>query len=77
MAVKSVGDDAYERLANAIIIQAARDYKRTLKRLKKNPKNKEVMDEAMKLEDFFHSEWYEFLTSLDGDLLIKKLRKSI
>lgn len=77
MAVKCVGDGAYERLANAIIIQAARDYRRTLMRLKKNPKNKEVMDEAMRLEAFFRSEWYEFLTILDGELLIKKLRKSI
>ena len=69
--------DPYENLANAIIVQAASDYRTALKKLKRNPKNKDAMTEAMECERFFRSDWYEYLTSVDGEYLINKLRQEV
>ena len=77
MAGKYLGEDPYEKLANAIILQAASDYRRNLKKLKKNPQNRDVMNEVLQIEKFFHSPWYQVLTTVDGEFLIQKLRKEI
>lgn len=69
--------DPYENLVNAIIKQAARDYMTALRKLKKNPRNKAAMTEAMDLERFFHSGWYGCLTAVDGDYLIERLREEV
>lgn len=74
---KNYGSDPYQNLANAIVAQAAEDYLSALKRLKKNPRNRTAMDEAMQMEKFFHSGWYEILTDVDPDYLIRKLREKV
>lgn len=74
---KHYGSDPYQNLANAIVAQAAQDYLSALKKLKKNPRNRMAMDEAMQLEKFFHSGWYEILTDVDPDYLIRKLREKV
>lgn len=45
----------YENLANAIVLQAVKDYRDALKRLKKKPQNKAAMADAMECERFFRS----------------------
>ena len=77
MAGKNLAEEPYERLANAIILQAASDYRRDLKKLKKNPQNRDVVNEVLQIEKFFHSPWYQVLTTVDGEFLIQKLRKEI
>ena len=77
MASKYSAEDPYERLANAIILQATSDYRRDLKKMKKNPQNRDVMNEALQIEKFFRSPWYQVLTIVDGEFLIQKLRKEI
>ena len=77
MAGKYLAEDPYERLANAIILQAASDYRRDLKKLKKIPQNKETLNDAVQIEKFFHSPWYQVMTTVDGEFLIQKLRKEI
>ena len=67
--------DPYENLTNAIVIQAAKDYRDTLKRLKKKSSNQAAMSDAMECECFFRSGWYKALTSVDGEYLINKLRE--
>lgn len=67
--------DPYENLANAIVLQAVKDYREALKRLKKRSDNKYAMAEAMDCEQFFHSGWYRTLTSVDGEYLIQKLQE--
>ena len=69
--------DPYENLANAVIAQAAEDYRRLLKRVKKNPANREALDEALQIERFFRSGWYQRLTNVDGEFLICKLQEDI
>ena len=38
--------DPYENLANAIVLQAVKDYRDALKRLKKKPGNQAAMSDA-------------------------------
>ena len=67
--------EAYENLANAIIVSAAEDYRTVLRVLKKHPDNERLRNDARKLEAFFESEWYGLLTEVDGSYLIRKLRE--
>ena len=64
-----------QALANAIIIQAAKDYKSALRILKRHPNSQTAMDEAIELEQFFHSSWYGVLTQINPVYLINRLRK--
>ena len=74
---KTLAEDSYERLANAIILQAVTDYRTALKKIRKNPGNRDAIDEALRIERFFRSGWYSQLTSVDGEYLIRKLREDI
>ena len=64
----------YQALANAIIIQAAKDYKAALRQMKRHPGTKAGMGTIMQIEKFFHSRWFGILTDVDPDYLIQKLR---
>lgn len=77
MASKNLAENPYEKLANAIILQAVSDYRRALRKVKKNPNNRDAIDGALQIERFFQSEWYQVLTSVDGEYLIEKLRKEV
>lgn len=69
--------DPYENLANAVIAQAAEDYRAALKKIKAHPKNKDAIDEVLRIERFFRSGWYQTLTSVDGECLIRRLQAEI
>ena len=77
MTGKNQFEDPYERLANAIILNAVADYRAALKKIQRNPKSKAAIDEALQLEKFFGSSWYQQLTSVDGKFLIRKLQDEI
>lgn len=56
--------DPYENLANAIILQAVKDYRLT--------------DDEQKLQEierFFRSGWFGVLSKVDPEYLIRQLRK--
>ena len=57
-------NDPYENLAQAIILQAVKDY-----RLHDDEK------ELASIERFFRSGWFGVLTHIDPEMLISKLRK--
>ena len=67
----------YQTLANAIVIQAAKDYREALTKLKKYPNNTEALTVKDDCERFFRSSWYEALTEVDGSFLMKKLRAEV
>ena len=75
MASKKLSENPYEALANAIVLQAVNDYRAALKKVKKNPNNRIALDEALQIERFFRSHWYQVLTSIDGEYLINRLRR--
>lgn len=67
----------FEELANAIVIQAAKDYMKALKKLKKYPRDAEARQMRNDCESFFRSLWYSTLTSVDGELLMQKLQMEV
>lgn len=67
----------YENLANAIILQAVKDYRMALKSLKANPRNRTAMADKEEIERFFRSEWFSVLTSVDGEMLIRSLQMEV
>lgn len=54
----------YEDLANAIILMAVKDYRQT--------KCESTLTE---IERFFRSGWFRMLTNINGEQLIRELRK--
>ena len=54
----------YENLANAIILQAAKDYRLT-----------DDEQQLQEIERFFRSGWFGVLSKVDPESLIKELRK--
>ena len=74
---KNLAEDPYERLANAIVLQAVSDYRVALKKIKAHPKNREAISEALEIEKCFRSGWYSILTDVDGEYLIRRLQDEI
>jgi len=70
-------NDPYESLANAIILQAAKDYRNALKRLKKQPNREIDLYMKQEVEQFFRSDWYSCLTTVDPEILIRKLNEEV
>lgn len=66
----------WENLANAIIAQAAIDYRRALKMIKKRPKDIYAKRDILECERFFRSAYFRSLTSVDGEWLIKQLKEA-
>ena len=64
----------YRDLADAIVIQAANDYRKALdgKTYYYTKPPEAVIKEV---EKFFHSSWFHILTKLDGDFLIEQLHR--
>ena len=77
MVGRNLAEDPYEHLANAIILSAVSDYRAALKRVKRNQGSKTAMDEVLRIEKFFRSPWYQQLTSVDGEFLIRRLQDEI
>ena len=69
-------DLAYRNLANAIIVQAANDYRKALdgKSYSDNVR-KDAGYVIKECESFFHSKWYRKLTKVKGDFLIEQLKR--
>ena len=74
---KAITEDPYESLGNAIILQAVKDYRAVLRRIKHNPKNRIAIDEALLIEKFFRSQLYAVITNIYGEFLIYKLRAEV
>lgn len=69
--------DFYTELANAIVIQAAKDYRKALKTLKRYPRYEPAKAVVAEVEKFFRSDWYRMLTSVDAEMLMRKIRREI
>lgn len=69
--------DRYENLANAIILQAVKDYRRALKRLVRNRGYEQAIQTKNDVERFFHSELFSMLTNINGEELVIRLRTEV
>ena len=61
--------EPYHALINAVILQAVRDYRIALE--------KEDTLKISECERFFYSDWFTFLTDVDGDIIIHHVQKEI
>jgi len=64
---------SYEILANAIVEQAAKDYRWARTVLRKTAENVEAMAMRSDTERFFRSAWFGQLTSINGEWLLQQL----
>ena len=65
----------YESLALNIVVQAAKDYRKALRDLRKDPDDFDANVNMDDCERFFRSVWYETIISVDPEVLMKKLQK--
>ena len=65
----------YEALANAVILQAVRDWRDACRITKSYPENFAEERKRQAIERFFRSDWFSVLTNLDGRLLLRKLQE--
>lgn len=64
----------HEVLTNAIIIQAANDYRAALRII--NPTSADRW-EKIKLQRFFRSDWFKMLTKVDGEMIMQRLKDEV
>ena len=65
----------YEELANAIVLQAIKDYRILKPILHEEPRNSFAQAQMTEVRKFFQSRWFRQLTDLDPFLLLEKLCK--
>ena len=70
-------EENYKALANAIILQAVRDFKPAYRRLKNQPNDKLAQDTAREITKFFCSQYFEALTDLDGPALLNRIMREM
>lgn len=70
-------NDNYQNLANAIVLLAVNDYRKALHTLSLYPKDRSVKFQIKQIEQFFRSEFYKLLTSVEGEMLIGKLNEEM
>lgn len=71
-------DEAYQNLANAIIVRAVKDFRRYIKVVKRNGRDKAAALKEMKeIVEFIKSPWFRTLTNLEPSVLLKKLQQEV
>ena len=70
-------DDPYTGLANAIILQAVKDYRVAIKKLSRGRVNKDAEIKKQEILNFFRSDWFGVLTEIDPEIMIRKLDEEV
>ena len=64
----------YQDLANAVVTQAAKDYKHYRRRIGKNPDDDYAKHEVREIESFFGSKWMKRLINVDGAEILARIK---
>ena len=67
----------WEDLANAIILQAVKDYRKARRLIRKKPDHQMARKIIREAERFLKSRWFAQLTDIDGEMLLKKLKEEV
>lgn len=67
----------WDDLTQAIILQAVDEYRKALRRIQVFPRQQKLQAAIRDVEDFFRSRWFAQITSIDGEMLIRRLREEI
>lgn len=70
-------DEGYYELANAIIMQAIKDFKGAYLILKKHPDNKAATAEVKEITQFFCSDYFTLLSDANGPALLRKIKEEL
>ena len=70
-------EENYKALANAIILQAVKDFKPAYRRLKNHPNDRLAQDTVRETTKFFCSQYFEALIDLDGPALLNRMRREM
>jgi hypothetical protein len=67
----------YRNLINAIVIRAVKDYRRALRRLRRDPRHEPSKYRKREIECFFRSQWFADLYGISGEMMIQELKKEV
>ncbi|MCR5487434.1 MAG: hypothetical protein K6F35_07860 [Lachnospiraceae bacterium] len=73
--MKHYNEDGCERLANAIIVRAAKDYRAASRGIRRHPESRFHMNTLMEVEEFFLSRWFAVLSEADGEMILSNLKE--
>jgi hypothetical protein len=66
----------WENLAEAVIMLACKDYRKAYRRHLTHP-TKETETELNRERKFFRSDWFNVLTTLDGETILSRLEEEV
>lgn len=75
MKYSQAGLRPYEALRNAIVIQAAADYRRALRAQKRKPNSYIHGSVKADCERFFMSDWFKAICNVSGEMIMKEIQK--
>ncbi len=67
----------WEDLANAIVLRAVEDYREARWLVRNYPDQYEARKTILEVEEFLVASWFEMLTNIDGELLLKRLKEEV
>lgn len=70
-------DENYKKLANAIILQAVKDFRPAYRRLKRFPNDAAAQSTVREITKFFCSDYFTALTDLDGPALLQRIMREM
>ena len=71
----AITTEGCQALANAIVSQAAKDYRTAVRQLKKLTDSQKAAAMKRECERFFHSRWYSQLTGVDPDYILNRIQE--
>ena len=70
-------NENWEKLAQAIILQAVEDYRKCRRLVRRKPGQVDAQKMIREVEYFFRSDWYKQLSDTDGNQIIELLRREV
>ena len=67
--------EEWQSLANAIVMQAVKDWRASVQILKKRPRYEKAKAMKADCERFFRSDWFTVLTDVDGNVILRRLKQ--
>lgn len=62
-------------MTESLVLLAAEDYRKALKKLQKNPDNIKARETKEEIEDFFRHGWFRKAYHIEPDYMIRKLKE--
>ena len=70
-------NENWEKLAQAIILQAVEDYRTCRRLVRRKPNQVEAQKMIREVEAFFRSRWFMQLSDADGTMILEALKKEV